>query len=63
MNETPKPLEGRKTLLINAIIAFSALYPPVGEFVQANPELVLNGVALVNIVLRFVTKGKVRLFK
>lgn len=59
--EKQNPLEGRKTLIVNAIIALSALYPPVGNFVQENPQMVLTGLAAVNIVLRFVTKGKVRL--
>lgn len=57
-----KPLEGRKTLIVNAIVAASALFPPVAEFVQANPQLVLAVLGGVNLVLRFVTKGKVRLF-
>lgn len=61
--ETKPAHEGRKTLVVNAIIALSALYPPVGDFVRANPELVLNGIAALNIVIRFATKGKVRLFK
>jgi hypothetical protein len=54
-------LEGRKTLIVNAVVALSALYPPIGDFVSNNPEIVLNGLALVNIALRFITKGKVRL--
>lgn len=61
--ETKSPLEGRKTLIVNAIIALSALYPPVGGWVSENPELVLQILAGVNIALRLITKGKVRLFK
>lgn len=54
-------LDGRKTLIVNAIVALAAFYPPVGEWVQAHPELVLQAIAIINIGLRFATKGKVRL--
>lgn len=62
MNGNANLLDGRKTLIVNAIIALAALYPPVGEWVKAHPEIVLQGIALVNIGLRFATKGKVRIF-
>lgn len=63
MEEKTNILEGRKTLIINLLISASALYPPVGEWVSANPELVLQIMAGVNIGLRLITKGKVRLWK
>lgn len=64
MNEnTPtKPVFASKTVIVNAIIAIAALYPPVGGWVSAHPEATLNGIVALNIALRFITKGKVTLF-
>jgi len=63
MEEQNNALEGRKTLIVNAVIAAASLYPPVGTWVSQNPETVLQIIAGVNILLRLVTKGKVRLWK
>jgi hypothetical protein len=48
-----------KTAIVNLVIALSAFYPPVGAWVSANPDAVLQGIAVVNIILRFATKDKV----
>ena len=58
----PKPVFKSKTLIVNAIVAVASLYPPVGEWVSANPDTALQGLALINLILRLVTKGKVVLF-
>lgn len=56
------PLVGKRTLIVNAIIALAALHPKAQAFVQAHPMAVLQGIGIVNAVLRFLTKGKVTLF-
>ena len=61
MNGFNTALEGRKTLIVNAIVALASLHPTVGAWVQENPEAVLQVFAVINIALRFATKGKVRL--
>jgi hypothetical protein len=61
MNES-KPIFASKTAILNALAAVAMFYPPVSGFVSSNPELVVGGLTLVNIILRFVTKEKVRLF-
>lgn len=48
-----------KTFWVNVLGALLPLYPPAGEFVKSSPEIVAAGWALVNIVLRLVTKGSV----
>ena len=50
-----------KTLWINLVIAAIAFFPAASQFCANNPEAVLTGMALVNVILRFVTKGKVEL--
>lgn len=66
MNENsivaPKPLVASKTVIVNAIVALAAFYPPIGEWVSANPSLSLQILAGINFALRLVTKGKVVLF-
>lgn len=49
-----------KTILVNFLVAASALfYPPVGEWVSANPSEVATLFSILNIVLRLVTKDKI----
>lgn len=63
MNDTaPKSVFKSKTLIVNALIALASLYPPVGGWVQGNPDTALQILAIVNFALRFVTKNKVVLF-
>jgi len=65
MNETalaPKSAFASKTVLVNAVIALAALYPPVGVWLKTHPDLALQALAIINLGLRFVTKGKITLF-
>lgn len=49
-----------KTILLNFIAAASALfYAPAGEWIAAHPVEVSSLFAIVNIVLRVVTKDKI----
>ena len=48
-----------KTLWVNLIIAVVAFFPSVAE--KLSPEVVMQGMALVNMVLRLVTKDKLQL--
>lgn len=59
--ETKKPWES-KTLWMNAIIAVLAIaWPSAGAYIAANPETATMAFAVLNIVLRLVTKGKVQI--
>lgn len=57
-----KPFFQSKTIIVNAIIALSALIPGVESFVLEHPDLVVAAVGAVNILLRIVTKDKVVLY-
>lgn len=48
-----------KTLIVNTIMAIVAFFPGVSEFVT--PEILLSGLAVVNIILRVITKDKISL--
>lgn len=48
-----------KTILINAALAICAFFPPALAWMQANMELVVSGVGILNIVLRALTKDKI----
>lgn len=56
-----KPSYQSKTLWFNLVMAVAAFFPGVSDFVSAHPELVPVAFAVVNIVLRFVSKDKVEL--
>lgn len=58
----PKPLLKSKTIIVNAVVAVAALYPPAQQFVADHAALVLSSLGLVNMVLRMVTKDKIVLF-
>jgi len=48
-----------KTLIINLVIALSALFAPgVKEYIAEHPEAVAVGFSVLNMVLRAVTKKK-----
>ena len=51
-----------KTAIVNAAAAAAMFYPPAQAIVAANPEATVGLLALVNLILRFVTKEKVALF-
>jgi hypothetical protein len=49
-----------KTIIINFIAAATALfYPPAAEWIAAHPVEVSSLFAIVNVVLRVVTKDKI----
>lgn len=52
-----------KTLWINAVVAVAALvgFPVVGEYINAHAEIVMGGFAVLNFLLRLVTKEKISL--
>jgi hypothetical protein len=58
----PKALVKSKTLIVNAIIAGAALYPPAAEWVSHNAALALSLLGLLNFALRLVTHQRVALF-
>lgn len=57
-----KSIFASKTVLVNAIIALSALYPPAAAWVQAHAALTLELLTYANILLRLVTHKGVSLF-
>jgi len=59
MEPTVKSVFKSKTLWINLILALVAFFPSVAE--KLTPEVVMQAVAVVNMVLRFFTKDKVSL--
>lgn len=49
-----------KTIILNFVVAASALfYAPVGEWINAHPTEVASLFAILNIVLRVVSKDKI----
>jgi hypothetical protein len=59
METSKKPWQS-KTILLNFVVAASALfYPPVGEWIAAHPVEVASLFSLGNIVLRLVTKNAI----
>lgn len=58
MDDQKKPWES-KTLWVAALTALAPLYPPVGIFVAANPEMVSAGIGVLFGLLRFVSSKKV----
>lgn len=57
-----KPLLTSKTIVVNAVVALAAMYPPAQEFVANHAPLVLSAIGILNVVLRLVTKSKIVLF-
>ena len=57
-----KPFFKSRTVLTNALFAVLSLYPPLGRWISANPETAIQFMAVVNLLLRYVTKGGISLF-
>lgn len=55
-----KPWES-KTIIVNLLIAVAPFVPGADEYLKANPELLTTLFAVVNVILRLVTKGKVEI--
>lgn len=50
-----------KTVWSNFILAGLAFYPPAHDFIAQNPELYAMLFAVINTILRLISKGKVEL--
>lgn len=61
--EAPKPLAKSKTVIVNAVIAIAALFPPVQAYIAEHPALVLTVISAANVGLRLITKGRIQLFE
>jgi uncharacterized membrane protein YozB (DUF420 family) len=48
-----------KTIIVNSVIAVIAFFPGVSEIVT--PEILMSALAVVNVILRLVTKDKISL--
>jgi len=62
INEVPQASKKpwlSKTILINAALAVCAFFPSALAWMQANMELVVAGIGIVNVVLRAITKDKI----
>lgn len=57
----PKHPVRSKTVWFNLIVALAAFVPAVSEWVKAHPEMVMQGLVAVNVLLRFLTKDKLSL--
>lgn len=56
-----KTLIQSKTFWSNVVMAVLPLFPSVNEAVVGNPALLVAGFAVINIVLRLISKDKVSL--
>lgn len=62
MEDSKKPWLS-KTLILNFVVAILAVfYPPAKEFIESKPDIAVSVFAVVNMVLRLVTKGKIELW-
>jgi len=57
-----KPVYLSKTLWVNLILAGTAFFGPAAEYLRSHPDVLTMLFTGVNIVLRFLTKGKVVLW-
>jgi len=51
-----------KTFWIQVIAALSTFFPQVRSWIAANPESAVGALAALNVIVRFVTSGKVSFF-
>lgn len=51
-----------KTFWMNVLILVSTLFPAVADWVSANPQTFASVWAAANVLLRFLTSGKISLF-
>ena len=59
-----KPMYLSKTVLVNTAVGLGGMfYPPLSAWIVANPDTAMSIMAVVNIGLRFITKGKATLNK
>ena len=61
MEPAKKPWQS-KTIIMNFVLAASALlYPPVSEWISANPVAVASAWAVLGILVRLITRDRVSL--
>ncbi len=51
-----------KTFWLNALAFAVALFPPVKAWIAANPESMVGALTALNILVRFVTSGRISIF-
>lgn len=51
-----------KTVIAQVVAVGAAFYPPVQAIIAANPTETMVVIGLVNVALRWITKGRVALF-
>jgi len=56
-----KPWWVSKTMWTNLLIAMAAFFPPIQDWISKNPEQMVWVWAGINLVLRFISKGKISL--
>ena len=49
-----------KTFWLNALMFAGMVYPPIGTFLAANPDITVEAFAVANIILRFVSKDQIK---
>jgi hypothetical protein len=59
---TAKPWWQSKTVLLNAVALVAMLVPVAREWIEKNPVTVVQALAAVGLILRFVTSGKISIF-
>lgn len=58
-----KPLLLSKTIAVNVMIALASLWPPVGQWVEANSGDAVVLLCAANVILRLVTKSRITLWR
>lgn len=59
---TAKPIYQSKTFWLQIITLAAAFFPPVQAFLIANPITSVGALTAVNLLVRFVTNGKITIF-
>jgi hypothetical protein len=58
-NSYDKSFLKSKTFWTNIVIGAASFIPPVKEFLVSNPETAVSMISAINVVLRFISKGKI----
>ncbi len=58
-----KPWYQSKTFYVNLIIALSPIVPGAEKFFSENPDSIMIGIAVINIILRLFTRKPLELTK
>lgn len=62
LDEVRKPIWRSKTFWLQVITLLSLVFPQVRDFISKNPEQFVSVIAALNVIVRFLTKGRVTLF-